>query len=596
MQYLQDFIDWFNSLNITIDKILLVVFLLFIAGGFFRGLIKGLWKTSFSAIVTLVLIIIAFFSTPAIVNFLKTVDLTSFNINIEGQKLTSLKDLPQIIESIEPVGDYFKDSNLTGTIVEVIFAFFSISIFAALVSIIWSMGWIIITPLYHIVFKHFIPKTLRKKKLRLLGGVFGAFRSLVILSMLLLPYSMADIVISEVDAQKHGSNIELAFEISTAYGRSFMGKMMDYLGMYGAPLDEAMLTYLTGMNVNNKPTSMMKELKQFARAYNVLVVNDVIVVTGDEFSFDQNKLTDNVINQFVDTLFEAELANTVLSDILIIAINTIDSTDEIEIEINDSDKEDIITAIKEIVEWKNEIKVFVNIYKELVDDDNQMLEINDILSDDDKVDIIATNIGDSAIFKSAFPLVFRFLISALEDNGVLQNVSSDQIDESVVAIKEISNYKSEIESLASIYKLVVDENGEMDDILVIFEDEDKIDTLANTVNNSTIISELVPYLIHAFLSNDEYGATFSDLGIDVNSIDVFDDSILWGNELRVIGKVIKELDGFDSDNLDGEAVSGLFTNLKQSALLAPVLPNVVANFVDKLIQTITLVILVLMLT
>ena len=64
------------------------------------------------------------------------------------------------------------------------------------------------------------------------------------------------------------------------------------------------------------------------------------------------------------------------------------------------DKEEIINAIKGIVDWQEEVRVFINIYRQLVNEDNELLDFNLVLNNDEKVDVIASNIDNSTIFKA----------------------------------------------------------------------------------------------------------------------------------------------------------------------------------------------------
>ena len=307
--------------------------------------------------------------------------------------------------------------------------------------------------------------------------------------MLLLPYSISDIIIREINQEKHDEKMSFVFDISKAYGNSFIGKMMDFLSIYGEPLDETMLSYLTKMEVNNQQTSLNKEIKVFAKAYNVLISNEVLMLNEGEPSFNQSKLTDEVIEEFVDTIFDSKLANTLLSDSLIIALNTLDYQEEVNIDINEMDKEEIINAIKGIVDWQEEVRVFINIYRQLVNEDNELLDFNLVLNNDEKVDVIASNIDNSTIFKASFPLVFRFLINGLEENGIISNINQENIDNSVTKIRLISDYKSEIETFISIYKEITTSEGEIDDLLTVFEDTSKAELIASKIDDSVIMKK-----------------------------------------------------------------------------------------------------------
>ena len=580
---LNGFVNWFNSLSISVDLIFLIIILVFLIGGFIKGFSKGVHKSLFYLIMTIILVALAFVLTPPIVTFVKSMDLTSYNIVIDGVKITSLNDLPHLIESMDnSFVKYLKDTNLIDTVVEMIFAFVSLSIFTGLVSLIWVLGWIIIGPLYHLAFKHLIPKEKRENKRRFIGGIFGTLRALIILSMLLLPYSISDIIIREINQEKHDEKMSFVFDISKAYGNSFIGKMMDFLSIYGEPLDETMLSYLTKMEVNNQQTSLNKEIKVFAKAYNVLISNEVLMLNEGEPSFNQSKLTDEVIEEFVDTIFDSKLANTLLSDSLIIALNTLDYQEEVNIDINEMDKEEIINAIKGIVDWEEEVRVFINIYRQLVNEDNELLDFNLVLNNDEKVDVIASNIDNSTIFKASFPLVFRFLINGLEENGIISNINQENIGNSVTKIRLISDYKSEIETFISIYKEITTSEGEIDDLLTVFEDTIKAELIASKIDDSVIMKQIIPYLVSALINHEEAGDYFASLGVSINDIDVFTEDILWGNEVKIISNVMSLLGTFDVNDLVYDEISSLFSNLKQSKLFAPLLPNIVDHFIDEI--------------
>jgi uncharacterized membrane protein required for colicin V production len=685
MEIVNNIIDWIKGINLTVDQIFLIVVSIFLFFGFLKGLTKGLWKSLFYAIMTPIMIYIAYLCTPLLTEFLKTLDISWLNLKLEGYPINSIIELPAIIEVAYPqIGQYLVDSNITYTVIEIVFASINLSVFLTLVWLIWAFGWIIQGLLYHLVFKRFIPKVIRKKKFRLLGGVFGAVRAFVVISVMLLPYAMVDGISRAADLKPSGTNEieEMSIKISQAYGDSFIGTFMKLLKINGQPLDQSMLNHITKMKINQQTTSLNQELQVFAKTYNIFADNNIIEFKDGQVTFNAQNLTSETIDELVDTLFDSKILGQSIGDVMIIGLNGLESQDVIELDaesktefiskikaiidwkeevkhfaeiykelvdengkfvtdftlvfkndakvnviaenisssiifksafplvvqtgisnLKDQDgnpilnltveeKTDIVNSVKNITDYKKEILSFVNIYKTLVDDDGKFIsDINLVLNDDDKVDVIATSISDSTIVKSSFPIIVNLLLDKMVDsNGnAFINLTAEQKTTLINKIKLIDDYKTEVNSFVDIYRVLLDDDGKLpSDFMSLLKDEVRVEIIAASIDDSTIISSVLPVLLSTALDSASIKGQLTNFGIDTEKFDLYSSNISWGNEIKVLSSALKEIDNVDMNNLDKEVIVDLVSSLKDSTIISPQLPGVVDALVSKVSEGVDL--------
>ncbi|MCH5171729.1 MAG: hypothetical protein J1F31_02725 [Erysipelotrichales bacterium] len=191
------------SIISTISNIALVVIIVLILLGGLIGLLRGVWNESFRLIFIGILVILAYALTGRIGDWIAGIDLTKIigvqtieNINGISVNVTSIKGtLMEVFAALGtgPDGSIQKtlsDPRTVQLITELALIVIRFVTFIILAIGIITIGNLLATLLYHLIFKHLITKKLRKEvKLRFVGFVEGMVKSGLVLSMLIVPFS-----------------------------------------------------------------------------------------------------------------------------------------------------------------------------------------------------------------------------------------------------------------------------------------------------------------------------------------------------------------------------------------------------------------------
>ena len=261
--------------------------------GLFRGIVRGVWKTSFSVIYYGILILLLILLVGNISTALYNMDLTwlknitHFNMTVDGvEQNTAGEYVHALVESYAKQANMNVNmSNAQAAIDGLAIALIRLLTYIIGLTLILITGLILCPLLYHLIFKHVIPNKVRKeKKLRLLGGLLGFVKSLVITGLCFIPISglLSSVTSSIKDedgnikrannyntTENSDTNVmyDLAMNILEGYDASYLSKVLG-LPINGSPMDQNLMNFITKSDFgNNQEVALYNELGTFASIF-----------------------------------------------------------------------------------------------------------------------------------------------------------------------------------------------------------------------------------------------------------------------------------------------------------------------------------------
>ncbi len=165
-----------------------VLFIGFLIFGVALGMIRGLAKSSIRFGTILLSAVVAFFVTTALTKVIAGIDISSFNVNVDGRPATTIADvIEMLLSSISVVGEVLKASPTTSRIVSALpMAIVGLVLFIVLFIVISLLFWFIYLIICKIALKKKGDGEERKK--RALGGVIvSVIQSAVVFAIILSP-------------------------------------------------------------------------------------------------------------------------------------------------------------------------------------------------------------------------------------------------------------------------------------------------------------------------------------------------------------------------------------------------------------------------
>ena len=290
---------------------LLAFFLLF---SFINGMRRGVIRSFIRLIIVALCAVIALFAAQPIASYLLNMDLTQFNIVIEGEVLKGsaqdmimslITEAPEIADILE-MAPVLKD-----LIVQIPVVILAIVIF---VIFFWILKIVSIIP--YCIIKIFIPKRnedgTKKKKHRFCGFLVSILQIAVVMSVLLIP------TVGVIDTLEDlAPTIDAMMEVDEDSDESFQKMLSDFVGdsMVYSFLDQSGVKgfYLTcfhklaNINLSGVDASLFEEVGKV-----VEFVSSIANMTNSNGEMSVSGLT-----QMLDKATESEVVMQTLSDILI---------------------------------------------------------------------------------------------------------------------------------------------------------------------------------------------------------------------------------------------------------------------------------------
>lgn len=299
------------------------------------------------------------------------------------------------------------------------------AIFIVDMLLIITLGNLLCTLLWHIVFKHFIPKAVRKiVKIRWLSMLEGGLKYIIVFGMFLVPFtSLANTINQSWQKNKPNSDNEILVTIGgfvDTYNQSILAQSLFNWTVAGTDVtfDTSILNTFTSVTIDGVNTSLMDQLSTLANAG--LIVSGAID-QGTELTINLDYL---LSSETLSALFQNLNASGIITFVLPIAASIALNSDILSnyVDTNLIDTSDI--------NWKNEVEnlesMSIDIIKSglvesMFDDNGQFKQdfnpqtiINSMLSDSSYGYIKSAfeKIDNSKLLSRAVPAAVSMLASS----------------------------------------------------------------------------------------------------------------------------------------------------------------------------------------
>jgi len=442
----------FSQITAYFNLALVLIFVLFIAGtvgAAFRGIKRGVWKSTHNMICMLALVIIAFATLDPLCKFVENLDLSewfkgslyiSSNAS-EGVVRTYWVPITSVKETAtECIKGLYMTYNVSASYASAVnFAFATAE--SALKIVLFIVDLILIATLgnlfsfisWYLVVQHLIPRIARKTiKIRWLGGLETALTFVVLTALFFTPFtSLVNSLNQSYQKHKPKSDNEIVLNVGNfvdAYNDSLFAKILfnwtvDDKGM---TFDTRLFdTFTTGVS-EDVSVSLVSEL---ANVTNLIVIA-VSVISADEnteIKFDSSAI---LSQEIIDDVFGAIANSTLITGVLPIVADIALNSSMLEgfipqrlIDVSDADWAQEITFVQEMADAVLESGVLENlfdldivngeIFRSFDDQEDTIDFIQDVINDENFTRILDVfkSIDNSKVLSRAIPAVLYSLIS-----------------------------------------------------------------------------------------------------------------------------------------------------------------------------------------
>ena len=521
------------------------IFLVFLTLGFLWGLWRGFSKSLTRLLVVIAVAVATFFVVPSLSHTLITADISSLNFSVNGTPVQNLGEfISEYLSSIDKVNDLM---NASPTFTEFIQVLPEILINIVLFIVFFFVAKMISMVIYWIISAIFFnkKKMVGKNKHRFIGGVIGGIQGLLVACVVLMPaiglINLANNAESELsqsrtelesqlesldsqspntftanpvgDDQKSENSISIDEAMNTVVvytktlENNFIYKTLNTFGI--VKLSNSMFDELTTVEVDTNTGSKIYKLTTEAVELSGIYPYIDMVINSD-FNIQDNKFIDKLI-LLVDKAYNSPLVGDVISEILqeasrIWSDSSIDRDQRLFMGIAAPDlgSEDMNKVLDEqLSEIKNasreNIKAKIIDLLEIAKAANETIKIADQVKNslsDISVDNLA-NIFEIVTENEIVKDVIKDVVTndTLKDLGIEDESTQTLIVDVVTNIIDSENLdiQKEVAATKEIFELTENiNNAKKEDPNAKIEIEpEKIDSLVDSLANSTVITELI---------------------------------------------------------------------------------------------------------
>ncbi|MFA7367500.1 MAG: CvpA family protein, partial [Bacilli bacterium] len=495
-----------------------LVFVLFFA---LIGYFRGFKKTLFYFVATVIIFVGGWFIKDIVVNFIRSYNLSSFNLTIADVQLQSLNQfIPDFIVSMFPqIGDAMTEETmikelvfgLTNMFLRIVFIIiliiFAFTVFKLLVDVLW------------LIFKPKRKKGVKKRKKSLgnrmggagLNALKGAFYLLLILfpigGIVSIANSIGQIA-SDVENQNTNYNLIFVGDSATLVATDTNSEpslgdfdsILELLGVYtkSAPgkifgtvkADTYLFDSLFSFEVNKTNIKLREELELVAKAF---ARSESLRENGFSLENLMNEDTDT-LKLIVDDLSSLKLIKVAIPMAIEAALYLEDEEGNNLVSIPDGIDLDIDSIME--IDFAGDIKklgyAFVD-FTTLLPGEGEELNYLDL--DPDTVSSVLESIGSTDIVDTLLPIAISY-ITTMESVQESLDQLGFTIDD--FGLDEIDDWSNEFTQFGQIYRAVSDLQIKKFDESETFEyvTEDKVDALSEAMFESVLISNSVPVLVN----------------------------------------------------------------------------------------------------
>ena len=316
-----------------------------VALGFILGFLRGVWREGFRLLFVGGLVIASVLFTRQIVDFAMDYDISSIaasagfgsialNLNaapIIVSVTTPYETIYEVLEQSLLAFGFFITPAIADLIIGLTLVILRYLVFIVLAIVIFLLGESIAAILYFIPFRFLIPRNLRKKmKMRLLGGLAGALKMVLVLTMFLSPFtSLVNTITGSFKDfdDEYGDQIdaELYNEIMTfvnAYNDSTFAQTLFSWSLTddGLSIDTALMDYVTGQDLEEYRLTLANELGSFVDIAATLLGSGAVDSTFA--TIDTSLLiTEDVVTNLITSLTGSVLIMKILPIAVTIGLN-----------------------------------------------------------------------------------------------------------------------------------------------------------------------------------------------------------------------------------------------------------------------------------
>lgn len=361
-------------LNIAFFAIVAIIVL-----GGIVGLIRGVWSSGFRLIFVGILVILSYILAGTLGTAVANIDLTSFNIPSFsiGENVVEVTTIQETLVNALAAygagegGDIQKildDPNTVKLITELALMIVRLLTFIILAIVVIVVGNLLATILYHVLFKHFINKNLRKKvKLRLVGFAFGLVKTSMVASMLIVPFSglLNSISVAFKNASDENNEVKLDSELYNqlkswidAYDGSMLAQgLFGWTELGGKTMDMRLLDIIT--SDKDSTMKLSEEMSNITTVAATLIGTNAVSVSGGEGGTVSIGVNAAVFldSKITSTLLSVISSSALCTQLLPIAATFAFNMDEINVYF-DAKEYDLSK-----IDWKNDLESINEIFK-----------------------------------------------------------------------------------------------------------------------------------------------------------------------------------------------------------------------------------------
>ncbi|HHU28472.1 TPA: hypothetical protein GXZ54_04860, partial [bacterium] len=200
------------------------------------GLIRGVWRAGFRFLFVLTALVALWFLSPGIIESLMDYPVKGLLEPI-GWEVETLRELPNYLaqngDFTDDLKAIFSNQDIQELLLGLLQAILTFVVFFIGGVLIILLSWPLSTLLYAFV-RYAIPKKWRKeRKLRPVGALIGVIQALVSFSVLLMPFSVVNNALSNIDRKNLEGNKEILtiYDLGRVYGDSFAGQLFSVFAL-----------------------------------------------------------------------------------------------------------------------------------------------------------------------------------------------------------------------------------------------------------------------------------------------------------------------------------------------------------------------------
>ena len=256
-----------------------------VALGFVFGFIRGVWREGFRLIFVGGLVVFSVLFTRQLVDLFMDFDVSSLaasagfasiSLNINASPIivsvtTPYETIYNLLEQSLLAFGFFITPAIADLVIGLTLVILRYVLFIVLAIIIFLLGESVAAVLYFLPFRFFIPRHFRKKvKLRLLGGVAGALKMVLVLTMFLSPFTslINSVTTSFRDFdEQYGDQIdaelyqEIMSFVDTYNDSTFAQTLFSWsLTDDGLSIDSALMDFVSGQDLDAYRLTLANEL------------------------------------------------------------------------------------------------------------------------------------------------------------------------------------------------------------------------------------------------------------------------------------------------------------------------------------------------